>query len=247
MRGRRARGPRLVRITLAGEELAGFDEPEPASSVRLLVPTQGELVLPTWRGNEFLAPDGTRPPIRTVTPVRFDPEVRELDVEIVLHGEGALSSWAAAAQPGSPVAVSGPGRGYRVDPSVRRWLLAGDETALPAIGVLLDVLPGHAEVEVLVEVADPGGRVDLPEHPRCTVGWLQLPAGAAPGDALVAALAGSAGAVAIPEGTEVWVAAEAAAVQRIRRHLFEERGLPRSQATVRGYWKQGRSGAGWVP
>jgi NADPH-dependent ferric siderophore reductase len=30
--------------------------------------------------------------------------------------------------------------------------------------------------------------------------------------------------------------------QRIRRHLFEERGLPRPQATVRGYWKHGRAG-----
>jgi len=40
----------------------------------------------------------------------------------------------------------------------------------------------------------------------------------------------------------VWVAGEAAAVQRIRRALFEERGVPRSRATVRGYWKHGRAG-----
>jgi NADPH-dependent ferric siderophore reductase len=31
-------------------------------------------------------------------------------------------------------------------------------------------------------------------------------------------------------------------VQRIRRHLFEDRGLPRLHAWVRGYWKHGRSG-----
>jgi NADPH-dependent ferric siderophore reductase len=40
----------------------------------------------------------------------------------------------------------------------------------------------------------------------------------------------------------VWAAGEAAAVQRIRRHLFQDRQLPRAQATVRGYWKHGRSG-----
>jgi NADPH-dependent ferric siderophore reductase len=45
-------------------------------------------------------------------------------------------------------------------------------------------------------------------------------------------------------GIRVWVAGEAAAVQRIRRHLFEDRGLPRSQASVRGYWKHGRRGNG---
>ena len=37
------------------------------------------------------------------------------------------------------------------------------------------------------------------------------------------------------------MAGEAAAVQRIRRHLFEDRGLTRAQATVRGYWKRGRA------
>jgi NADPH-dependent ferric siderophore reductase len=49
---------------------------------------------------------------------------------------------------------------------------------------------------------------------------------------------------AIDDGTQVWAAGEAAAVQRIRRHLFEERGLPRRQAQVRGYWKHGRSEGG---
>jgi NADPH-dependent ferric siderophore reductase len=39
----------------------------------------------------------------------------------------------------------------------------------------------------------------------------------------------------------VWVAGEAAAVQRIRKHLFEERGVARGTAVVRGYWKRGRS------
>ena len=29
---------------------------------------------------------------------------------------------------------------------------------------------------------------------------------------------------------------------RIRRYLFEERGTPRAQTSVRGYWKYGRTG-----
>ena len=32
------------------------------------------------------------------------------------------------------------------------------------------------------------------------------------------------------------------AVQRIRRYLFEERGMPRAQTSIRGYWKHGRTG-----
>jgi NADPH-dependent ferric siderophore reductase len=38
----------------------------------------------------------------------------------------------------------------------------------------------------------------------------------------------------------VWAAGEAAAMQRIRRHLFEHLGVPRSHAVVRGYWKRER-------
>jgi NADPH-dependent ferric siderophore reductase len=234
------RSPRLRRVTLAGPELAGLPEGLPAASVRLLLPRGDAVELPQWDGNEFRYADGTRPPIRTLTPRRTatDGDDPELDVEIVLHGTGALSSWAAAASPGMPVAVAGTGRGYTIDPTTRDLVLAGDETALAAIAVLLQALPREAAARVLVEVADPSGRVALPEHPGAEVSWLDLPAGAAPGEALVAAVE----ALDLADDVRVWAAGEAAAVQRIRRHLFEARGLARSQAVVRGYWKHGRAG-----
>jgi NADPH-dependent ferric siderophore reductase len=31
-------------------------------------------------------------------------------------------------------------------------------------------------------------------------------------------------------------------MQRTRRHLFDERGIPRAHTAVRGYWKHGRRG-----
>jgi NADPH-dependent ferric siderophore reductase/DNA-binding NarL/FixJ family response regulator len=232
--------PRLVRVTLAGSELEGLVVEQPAASVRVLLPSPGarELVVPTWNGNEFLLPDGRRPAIRTFTPRRVDAEALELDVEIVIHGGGMASEWAEAARPGDPAAVSGPGRGYAIDLDAPAFLLAGDETAVPAINQLLESLPAERPVQVHVEVAHPDARLPLPDHPGATVEWYDLPAGAAPGDALVAAVGGAD----IGSGTRVWVAGEAAAVQRIRRRLFEDRGLPRAQATVRGYWKHGRSG-----
>lgn len=235
------RTPRLVRLTLAGPELAGFELDQPAASVRLLLPAPGsvEVVLPTWDGNELLLPGGTRPALRTLTPLRFDAEAGELDVEVVLHGDGRLAEWAAGAAPGDRAAVSGPGRGYAVDATARSFLLAGDESAVPAISTLLPELPAAARVAVLVEVAGSDGAVALPEHPGATVRWRELPPGADPGDALVAGVIGSD----LDPDVRVWVAGEAAAVQRIRRHLFEARGLPRAHATVRGYWKHGRRSA----
>jgi NADPH-dependent ferric siderophore reductase len=219
------RTPRLVRVTLGGTDLAGFDPGLPAASVRLLLPLPGgDLVMPWWNGNEFLFDDGTRPPIRTLTPLRHDEEANQLDVEIVRHGSAPLSDWADRARPGSRVAMSGPGRGYLVDPHAPAFLIAGDESALPAITTLIPELPSDARVDVVVEVADPAARLQLPQHPQLVEEWCPSLFDAIRGRPLV------------PD-TRVWVAGQAAAVQRIRKYLFDERSVPREHAVVRGYWK----------
>ena len=234
--------PRMVRVTLGGAELGGFTVEQPAASVRVLLPSPGagELVVPTWNGNEFLLPDGRRPTIRTFTPWRVDAEALELDVGIVVHGGGVASEWAASAEPGRPAAISGPGRGYTVDRDAPAYLVAGDETAVPAITQVLDAIPDTTPVQVRIEVAHADGRLALPAHPSANVEWCELPRGVPPGDALGTAVSD----VDLPDGARVWAAGEAAAVQRIRRHLFDDRGLARAQTSVRGYWKHGRAGDG---
>lgn len=232
------RTPRLRRVTLGGAGLDGFEPGLHAASVRLLVPTRGALEVPRWNGNEYLLGDGSRPAIRTLTPLDHRPERHELDVEVVLHGAGPLAAWAASAQPGAEVALSGPGRGHQLDPEAGGHLLAGDESALPAIGTLLDAVDGRVPVHVLVEIARPDARLAL--SGATSVRWLDLGDDQAPGGALLPALTDAD----LPAGTQVWVAGEAAAVQRARKVLFEQRGLARSDATVRGYWKVGRASGG---
>lgn len=237
------RSPRLTRITLGGPDLAGFTLELPAASVRLLLPDPdtGALMRPSWNGNEFLRPDGSRPIIRTLTPRALRPEVDELDVEVVLHGDGPASRWAADGVVGAPVALSGPGRGYDVDPGWRDLVLAGDESAVPAISQLLEVMATAApacRIRVQLEAEDPVAEVALPAHPRATVTWAIRDPAQPFGDALVAAVAASE----LTPDTVVWAAGEAAAMQRLRRHLSEERSMPRSRTTVRGYWKVGRGG-----
>ena len=181
-------GPRLAAITIGAEALRDFSPDGPAASVRVLLPEPDGLVIPRWNGNEFLLPDGRRPGIRTLTPGAVDHDAATLEVAVVLHGAGRLSEWAATVAPGTPTAYSGPGAGYTVDPDRRRYLLGGDETAVPAVGQLLRAIPATAAVEVVIEIAAPDGRIPLPEHPGATVAWVELPAGAAPGTALVEAV-----------------------------------------------------------
>jgi NADPH-dependent ferric siderophore reductase len=228
----------MLRIVLGGEELVGFAIESPASSVRLLLPPPGSeiLVMPTWSGNQFELPDGSRAAIRTFTPRYFDDRSSELTLDIVLHEQGAATDWAWSARPGDEAAISGPGRSEDLDPSARSLLLAGDESAIPAIGQLLEAIPADRSIEVHIEIADPTARIALPAHPGATVIWHDAADGAAPGDAMVAAVMAI---DALPDA--VWVAGEAAAVQRLRKHLFDERGRSRSSVTARGYWKLGRS------
>lgn len=230
--------PRLRRFVLGGPELDGLEIDEPASSVRLLIPPAvgADLEMPTWTGNQFELADGERAPIRTFTPRGLDADAQELTLDVVVHDGGAASDWAAAASPGDEVAVSGPGRGYEIDAAADRYLLAGDETAVPAICQLLEEMPDTIPVRVIVEVVTPEAELALPPHPHCDSTWVVNPDRSSPGAALVDAVTGLDD---VPSA--VWVAGEAAAVQKIRKHLFDERGMSRSEATVRGYWKHGRS------
>lgn len=232
------RSPRLVRVTLAGEGVEAFVAPDPAASVRLLLPVDGELVMPEWDRNVFLLPDGSRAPIRTMTPRRVDAAAGELDLEIVDHGDGPASTWAATAAAGDRAAVSGPARGFPVPADADGFLLAGDETAIAAISQLLETLPADRPIEVHLEVMAPAARVALPDHSAASVTWHDLPPGEAPGATLVEAVRTAA----IGETTRVWAAGEAASMQRIRRHLFDERAVPRPRTWIRGYWKHGRAG-----
>ena len=233
--------PRLVRITFAGPDLDGLTVDEPAASVRLLLPSLGNrtLVMPSWNGNEFLLPDGRRPAIRTFTPRHIDARNLELKIDIVVHGAGVASEWAQTAEPGASAAISGPGRGYGIDREVMSFILAGDETAIPAISQLLEALPVQSRVQVHIEIAHLDAQISLPDHPSTSVQWHHRTPGAAPASALFEALRDAE----LGPNDRLWVAGEAAAIQRIRRLLFEDRGLPRTQVSARGYWKDGRTGS----
>ena len=99
--------PAMRRITLRGAELEGFEVSAPASYMKLIFPEPGQLE-PTRP-----LPDGPRATsMRTYTPLAVRPQVHEVDVDFVLHGEGPASTWAAQAQVGQMLFLMGPGPGY---------------------------------------------------------------------------------------------------------------------------------------
>jgi NADPH-dependent ferric siderophore reductase len=230
--------PRLIRLTFEGDVLRRLTIDQPASSVRFVVPWPGnDLELPEWNGNEFLLADASRPALRTFTPLRPDNDAGRLDLEIVRHPGGAVSQWAERAEVGDEAAISGPGAGYEFPDGADRLLILGDETALPAVTQLLDMAPGALDLDIHLEVVTDDAALDLPTRRDDSAEWHVTGGGQRPGGRLAAVVEAL---DELPDGTDVWAAGEASAMQRVRNHLFKSLGVDRSRATVRGYWKPAR-------
>jgi NADPH-dependent ferric siderophore reductase len=163
-------------------------------------------------------------------------------IDFVVHGdEGIAGPWAAGAKPGDPVRFMGPGGGYAPDPAADWHLLAGDESALPAISAAIEAMPPGARVKALIEVADGSEEQKLETLADAEVTWLHR-ADRPIGDALVEAVRS----LEFPAGrVHVFVHGEATFVKDLRGHLRVDRALPMTQLSISGYWRRGMNEDGW--
>ncbi|MEE8603013.1 siderophore-interacting protein [Euzebya tangerina] len=175
----------------------------------------------------------------TVRGVRTDAHGRpaELDLWIVRHDHpGTVAAWADGVERGTPVAIWGPRSNYKPPEPTTQVALLGDETALPAIGAILDDLPADRSATAVVEVADPTHVVPLPASARIDVTWFFRdgePAGA------TERLLGALEQIDAPADQTSWFgAAEVRVAGALRRHLRHDRDLPRDRVMVTGYWRR---------
>jgi NADPH-dependent ferric siderophore reductase len=225
--------PNMTRVTFTGDGLSSI-KTWPDQQLKLLFPPPNRpLVLPqakaegdgmSWYTAYQTMPPEDRPTMRSFT-VRSLANNR-LVVDFVLHDHGGpAATWARNAQPGDTLARYGPAEVYRQELALDAdWvLLAGDETALPAVGTLLP-LPNAT---VLVEIADRAEEQALPG-----VTWLHRD-GAQHGRRLTEAVE----ALQIPEGSVfAWLAGEASMVRTMRRSLMSK-GVPKGAIEFTGYWR----------
>jgi NADPH-dependent ferric siderophore reductase len=225
--------PRMMRVTLGGDELAGFGGDGPDRRIKMFFPVPGQdrpAVPRAMSGGPVWPAGEARPAIRTYTVRRFDPDAAELDVDFVLHeGHGPAAAWARDARPGAWVGVSEPGGRYVPDPAADFHVVIGDETALPAVATVLDALPAGVPAFAFLEVADAGEEQDLP----ASVTWVHRGPAAA-GVPLTDAVR----AAEFPAGRgQAWLSGESGCVKDLRRHLLDDRGLDRRAVYATGYWR----------
>ncbi|NMO56187.1 siderophore-interacting protein [Actinoplanes sp. TBRC 11911] len=182
-----------------------------------------------------------RPPALTANPQAFTPSRRTPDPRALTLDPPDL---AAAADTGS----------------TPHLLIAGDETAVPAIASILGCLPPYARGESLIEIPSPDDIQDLTAPPGVPVTW--LPRNGNPhGERLITEVRRRFGKSAKPTDIEdvdvdtdtlwevpepvtghfyAWLAGEAGVIKTLRRYLVGECGVDRGSVAFMGYWRLGR-------
>lgn len=242
--------PGMRRVTLIGDQLRAFTSANgfaqrafvsPAFdddiSLYFCYPGQSEPVLPVQGEGKVTVPRDPRPLAKVYTVRRWDPLAGELDVDFVKHGVGTGTTWAYRAQPGDRIHFIGPSMSKSF-PAAADWLLvAGDDTAIPAVARLLEELPEDAQARVFIEVAEEEHRMALRELPGVVISWLvRHGAGAGTTSLLSDAMRDADW---LPGQVFAWIAGERSTVRDLRRYLVEERGIPKEDIDFTGYWRRG--------
>lgn len=237
--------PRMRRITLGGEQLGAFrsgDYDAPAFTtegaddyVKIFLPEPGSETpaLPEQHDGHLHWPRKPAPVARAYTVRRFDPVAGELDLDFVLHGHGPAGNWARTAEPGSVLHLAGPKVAIIPPQGADWWLLAGDETALPALGRFVETYGGTAPMHVFALVDGPQEE----QSDLAGVTWVHSRPGVS--DATVLAEAVESGA---PRGGEgwMWIAGEASIVKELRA-VSKRLGIAKPMLDASGYWRSPES------
>ncbi|MDR1427205.1 MAG: siderophore-interacting protein [Bifidobacteriaceae bacterium] len=154
---------------------------------------------------------------------------------------GIGSVWAQRARPGDAVALIDQGRGFDPIPETGLYLLAGDESARPAILGILRDLPSDSRGLALIEVPEPADEcqeVNAPEGFEirwlCRQGDNTLDASATPGSAALAGLRDFH--PENPTALTAYVAGERTLATEGYRHLASA-GVPKARIQFIGYWR----------
>jgi NADPH-dependent ferric siderophore reductase len=237
--------PHMVRVVLGGDALSRIEAGHDTDHyVKVLFPPPGVTYPEPFDMGAIreTRPREQWPVVRTYTVRKWLPEIPEMWIDFVVHGdEGIAGPWAAAARPGDVVRFMGPGGGYAPSADADWHLLAGDESALPAIAAALEGMPAGARVKAYIEIESVDEEQKLEAPADAEVTWLHRD-GRAVGEPLIEAVRG----LPLPDGrVQAFVHGEANFVKDLRRYLKVERGIPMDQLSISGYWRRGMNEDGW--
>ncbi|WP_395691763.1 siderophore-interacting protein [Nocardioides sp.] len=237
--------PALVRVVLRGDGLSGFATPDATDTyVNLAFPPADAPYGPVFAPAEVREhyPAELWPARRRYTVRRWEPATESLTLDFVVHGDdGVGGPWAASAAPGDVLVMEGPGGSYRPDPAAACHLLAGDESALPAVAASLEAVPAGQRAVARIVCDGPEHEVDLSCPGELDLRWLHR-TGSGDAELLLRAVED----LDLPaSGVQAFVHGEADEIRGVRRHLLVERGLTRADMSCSPYWRRTMTDEAW--
>jgi NADPH-dependent ferric siderophore reductase len=232
-------------LTFGGGDLSTFTPAAADQYLYVLAPPPGRTELTidagfSWEQYETMPPD-EQPVGAYYTVRRWRPDVAELDMLFVLHGQdgsdadGPASAWAARAAPGDPVALWGPRTAFDPPGGTEWFLLVADDTGLPAVAAIIESVPATTPIVVVAEVDSEADRQPVPPGDNVTVQWRfrrGVPAGR------TTHLVDAVRELDWPSGPGyAWGGAESRCITAVRQHVRGERGMPREAVSMTGYWR----------
>lgn len=229
--------PLMRRIRLSGD-MAGFASVGHADHIKVFIFPEGvapKIVPIGERGAEFA--EGERPEMRDYTPRYWNVAEGWIDLDFVLHGDGPASGWAAQATPGQKLLIAGPRGSLVVPPAYDWYLLAGDETALPALGRRIEELPPGSKIVAIIEVDSLAEEQSFDTQANLSLTYLYRDGRPAGTTSLILDAIKS---ISFPAGDGyAYIAGESSMSKSVKAHLIETRGFNPDYVRAAGYWLSG--------
>lgn len=216
-------GPRARRFDFSGMEL-----------IRSTLPG---CYMPLWFRDPALAagePRTGRSDKRTFTARWLDAGEGTMTVDFVLHGSGPASTWAAGATVGDVIWAEATKAGYEPPAPRSHLVLIGDDTAIPAIGAIVEASDPTIRITAIVEVVDADDERPVSDRRSIDPIWLHRGEDPAQTGALTLNLLDS---LEVPDDAYWWVAGERDAIIAMRDRIRDERGVPRERFSLNAHWR----------
>jgi NADPH-dependent ferric siderophore reductase len=230
--------PRMRRVTVETDDARHFSDG--GLHVRLLIPPRGRK--PIWPqsgidGRIHWATGDDALIVRPYTIRNIDVARNQVDIDFVVHeGDNVPgASWAKNVRPGDKAGLIGPGGGGI--PKAENLVLAGDETALPAIARIAAAMPSDARLRIFLEVECREEEQPIATAAHHEITWLHRngrPAGTT--GTLERNLRDIVSG--IDRSIYVWVACEQVEARAIRNFMKTELQYDRTLFTVAAYWQR---------
>ncbi len=223
----------MIRVTLTGDAIKDMPTGCEGANCKIFLPR------PDQPQDEFAAQlrDGPRPIVRTYTVRHIRPDTGEMDIDFVDHGDaGPASAWARRAEIGGFCGFAGPGPVKVPAFYADHYLIAADMSALPVAAATLEAMPRNARGVAFLEVNHPDDAQEIDAPTGITQHWLIHPDTHAPSRQLVDMVQSWDWPVGC---VQTCIAGESTAIKALRSFLMTDKGLPKKDCYISGYWKVG--------